>query len=109
MRKEALKVCGGIWADTLDGEVDIWKGEKRSAEEIMEEDRKRREQESRLPLGVCEPNGYCPLSVCFGITFGEDCLIYLLILDRSDSPCFELAQGGLQGHNPFPCTSASVT
>nr|VWP02400.1 Multicopper oxidase [Ganoderma boninense] len=55
LRKEALKVCGGILADTLDGEIDIGRGEKRSAEEIMEEDRRKRDQESRLPLGVYEP------------------------------------------------------
>lgn len=55
LRKKALKVCGGILGDTGSSEVDVGRGEKRSAEEIMEEDRKRREQESRLPLGVYEP------------------------------------------------------
>ena len=50
-----VSVCGGILGDTGSSEVDVGRGEKRSAEEIMEEDRKRREQESRLPLGVYEP------------------------------------------------------
>ena len=71
LRKEALKVCGGILADTLDGEVDIGKGEKRSAEEIMEEDRRRREQESRLPLGVYEPQTGVVLCKFFCLTSEE--------------------------------------
>ena len=53
LRKEALKVCGGILEVE---EPDVTLGpEKRSAEEILESERKRRVQESHLPVGVYEP------------------------------------------------------
>ncbi len=51
LRKEALKVCGGIL--DVEGEQDATPG--KTAEEIMDRERKKREQESQLPVGVYEP------------------------------------------------------
>ena len=62
LRKEALKICGGIL--DVEGEKDPAPGEKRSAEEIMERERKRRLQESQLPVGVYEPQTGIVLCEC---------------------------------------------
>ncbi len=73
LRKEALKVCGGILeAD----EQEAAASEKRSAEEILESERKRRAQESQLPVGVYEPQT--------GIVLCEYCRLDDMWTERTD-------------------------
>ena len=56
LRKNALKACGGILGDIPEvGHEPPAKGEKRTAEEILEEERRRQERERQLPMGVYEP------------------------------------------------------
>ncbi|KAI0827389.1 chromatin remodelling complex Rsc7/Swp82 subunit-domain-containing protein [Trametes gibbosa] len=54
LRRENLKLAGGIYGDLPD---DFTQGEKRGAEEMAQDEssRKRRAQENHLPLGVYEP------------------------------------------------------
>ena len=53
LRGQALEVCGGILGDAL-GEPEA-RGEKRTAEEMIEDERKRKARVRQLPMGVYEP------------------------------------------------------
>lgn len=62
IRKEALKVCGGILGDGASGSP------KRSAEEDPEggDEKRRKEEERDLPFGVYEPHSGIVLCECCG-------------------------------------------
>lgn len=82
LRKEALKVCGGIL--DVDGDREPSPG-KRTAEEVLESERKRREQESQLPVGVYEPQTGIVLCKSKYVTLALRLLTALRISDRSDT------------------------
>ncbi|KAI0657495.1 chromatin remodelling complex Rsc7/Swp82 subunit-domain-containing protein [Cubamyces menziesii] len=56
LRRENLRLAGGIYGDLLGAEQDASRVEKRAASEAPQEDtKKRRTLESDLPLGIYEP------------------------------------------------------
>ncbi|KAI9060085.1 hypothetical protein FKP32DRAFT_1578774 [Trametes sanguinea] len=57
LRRENLKLAGGIYGDLVESEEDVQRGEKRAASEVPPDQasRKRRAKESDLPLGIYEP------------------------------------------------------
>ena len=81
LRREALRVCGGILSDPSSTPT----SPKRSTEEENEETReeKRRREEAELPLGVYEPhNGIIVCEYTFRESARTSCLLFT---DRSDT------------------------
>lgn len=93
LRREALRVCGGILGDPSSTPG----SPKRSADDENEETReeKRRREEAELPLGVYEPHNGIVVCAC---TFCESaCTSHLYVADRSDTqPTRSRWETGLQ-------------